>query len=264
MPAPSPLCTVADGVGAPQATTNGVDVTPGNTITIQLASLAGVRTWSCTVVGQDDEVTPPTVTINSTTKTATFTAPAGQWAIIFQSQINGGVDEDGRAQASYTTTFGVFSVGVGGYRLFASNERYEGSSSFGWITKLNALIRALVGGALVLPEYTTSAETRTVATIAVPASTTIVVEVYVVGIDDADAALTDHVFLAYRQVLTRVGSGALAYNGSLGDLGSVNAGGALSAAIGMSGNSVVVTTDDGGSDATWNVEVKTMQLTKAT
>lgn len=265
MPLPSPTCTVQDGAGSPQSTVDGVDVTAGNTITIQLASLAGVRTWSISVVGTDDEVATPALSVNYTTKTATFTAPAGQWALIFQSQIDGGIDVNNQAQADYTTTFGVYSTGIGGYRLFAVNERYEGSSAFGWTTKVNALIRSLAGGSLVVPEYTTSSESaHVVATIAVPASTSVVVEIYVLGIRDQDAAQSDHVFLAYRRMFTRVASGALATNGALATLADINGGGDLAATIDVSSNSIIVHTDDGGNDATWNVEVKTMTLAKAT
>jgi len=265
MPSPSPTCTVQDGAGSPQSTLDGVDVTAGNTITIQLASLAGVRGWSITVAGTDDEVATPTISVNSTTKTATFTAPAGVWALVFQSQINGGVDLDGQVQDSYTTTFGIYSTGIGGYRLFAVNERYEGSNAFGWTTKVNALIRTLASNSLVVPEYTTSSESaHVVATIAVPASTSVVVEIYVLGIRDQDAAQSDHVFLAYRRMFTRVASGGLATNGALADLGCINAGGDLAATIVVSSNNILVKTGDGGNDATWNVEVKTFTLTKAT
>ncbi len=265
MPAPSPTCTVQDGAGSPQATIDGVDVTPGNTITIQLASLAGVRGWSITIVGTDDEVASPALSVNYTTYTATFTAPAGQWALIFESKINGGVDLDGQTQDSYTTTFGIYSTGIGGYRLFAVNERYEGSNAFGWITKMNALLRSFAGGSLVAPEYTTSSESaHVVATIAVPASTSVVVEIYVLGIRDQDAAQSDHVFLAYRRMFTRVASGALATNGALNTLADINGGNDLAATIDVSSNNIIVHTDDGGNDATWNVQVKTMTLAKAT
>src|SRR5437667_105929 len=53
---PSPLVLVSDGGGPfnPAAPT-GVNVTPGNTITVKLASETGVnRGWSLTVFGLDD------------------------------------------------------------------------------------------------------------------------------------------------------------------------------------------------------------------
>lgn len=143
---PNPTCTVSDGAGAPQSTTNGVNVTPGNVITIALASTAGTNVWSLTIVGQDDVIAAPTVTINSSAKTATFTAPALPWSLIFKSVCNGGNDLNGAVQASYSTTFKVCALTAGGNRLLASNEQLENHPTLGWTGIPNAIVRSGGGG----------------------------------------------------------------------------------------------------------------------
>lgn len=147
---PSPTCEVKNGSGAYEATTNGVDVTPSNTITIKLVSGSGVRSWSCECIGTDDlsdadDVTDALV-VDPLARTATFTAPAKGRALIFRSQVNGGVDINGEAQASYTTTFGVFTRTEGGKRVLATNATTESNEEFGWIAEVNELIRDGGGG----------------------------------------------------------------------------------------------------------------------
>jgi hypothetical protein len=139
---PSPLVTVQDGGGTVYVAANGAaTVTAANVITIALISTAGVATWGLALVGQDELVAPPTVTVNQTTKTATFTAPAGPWSLRYQSQVNGGVDINGVAQPSYTTTFKIVVAQTGGAHLLATNEVAEDSPTFGWIGCVNAPIR---------------------------------------------------------------------------------------------------------------------------
>lgn len=140
----SPACEVKDGAGAYQATTNGVDVTPTNTITIHLVSSAGVSTWSISCITTDEtsdaDAVTAALTIDSVAKTATFTAPAAGKAYRFQSQINGGVGVDGTAQPSYTTTFCVYTL-TGGRRVHAVDETYESDAEFGWIAAINDVVR---------------------------------------------------------------------------------------------------------------------------
>lgn len=140
MAAPSPTCYVKDGAGANQ-TTPPFDVTAGNVVTIGLVSTAGVSAWSLTLYGQDESVTPPTVTIDANTKTATFTAPALPWTLIYKSTVNGGVDANGVTQSTYSTTVGIHCKTAGGKRLLASNETTEASSTTGWLAKVNDPIR---------------------------------------------------------------------------------------------------------------------------
>ncbi len=141
----SPLCTVNS-----TATTNGVDVTGGSTVTIQLANLAGVKQWSIQCLTTDELNSPTTITaglsINQTTKTATFTAPASACALRFQSQVNVGLT-NGVADPTLTTTFCVYVQTASGLRLGAFNETTEGSAANGWGAKFNALIRAMIGNA---------------------------------------------------------------------------------------------------------------------
>jgi hypothetical protein len=146
----SPICEVKDGAGAYASTTDGVDVTPTNTVTIRLASQAGVDSWSISCVYTDDtsdaDAINAALVVDPITKTATFTAPAVGKALIFQSRVNGGVDVNGRSQASYTATFGIFTLTAEGRRVLAMNETLESNADFGWIVDVNALIRNPSGG----------------------------------------------------------------------------------------------------------------------
>jgi hypothetical protein len=142
----SPLCTV-NGF----QTLDGVDVTGASTVTIQLATLAGVKQWSIQCIATDDINTVADINatlipnINYVTKTATFTAPSAPngSAMIFQSQVNNGQDGNGRTDASLTTRFGIFVLTGGGNRVFAFDERMESNHTFGWLKKINDLIRAV-------------------------------------------------------------------------------------------------------------------------
>lgn len=142
----SPTCLV-NGL----STANGVDVTKNTTVTIQLVDTAGVNTWEITCIGTDDILTTTninaTLTITDTiNKTATFTMPnADGYSAIFQSRVNGGVDGNGRAVLSYTTTFKVSTL-VNGHRTIAINETIEDNSSSGWSKQINNLIRSSFTG----------------------------------------------------------------------------------------------------------------------
>lgn len=84
------------------------------------------------------------LSINHITKIATYTSPAPGTALIFKSVINGGVDNNGVVQPSYTTKFGVYTLATSGLRVGAVGETNEGSVAFGWATKINPLARNLV------------------------------------------------------------------------------------------------------------------------
>lgn len=146
---PSPICYV-DGY----ATTNGVDVSSSTLVTIQLADTAGVKQWSISCIYTDENQVAATITsgltINYTTKTATFTSPGDACALIFQSKVNNGVDNNGIEQASYTTTFKIAVLTASGKRLLAFNETMENNASFGWTGIINDSISdpsTLVAGA---------------------------------------------------------------------------------------------------------------------
>jgi hypothetical protein len=155
---PSPLCEVRDGAGAYASTTGGVDVTPANTITIRLISQAGVDSWSITCATTDDlsdaETVTAALTVDSLNKTATFTAPVAGRAYRFQSVVNGGVDRNGVTQASYTTTFCIYTV-INSLRVHALDETTE-AGDFGWAEDINSMIRSGGGtpaGADTLVQY---------------------------------------------------------------------------------------------------------------
>lgn len=146
MPSPSPLCQVKEGAGAYQPTTNGVDVSDGSAITINLISSAGVSTWSIQCITTDELSVAATVnaglTIDAVAKTCTFTAPTGDARTYrFQSIVNGGIGPDGTYQASYYATFCIYTLATGNRRVHATDETYESDATFGWVGDFNDLIR---------------------------------------------------------------------------------------------------------------------------
>ncbi len=145
---PSPICQVKEGAGSYQSTTNGVDVSASASITIKLADITDVNSWSIQCVSTDDTLSASTITaslvVDSVLRTATFTAPASGKALIFRSVVNGGVDVNGRTQASYSTTFGIFTLTAGGRRVMAANQTIEGNASYGWSTDFNDLVRDVI------------------------------------------------------------------------------------------------------------------------
>lgn len=151
---PSAACTVKNGAGSPQTTPPYALVTPGNTVTIALADTSGASTWSIVCLYTDETSDAASVTasltVNSGTKTATFTAPSAGKAYIFQSQINGGRDANGLVLA-WTQTFKVATATVAGLVVGAANETYEHNATFGHTAIQNAAVRAYgssAGGAV--------------------------------------------------------------------------------------------------------------------
>lgn len=147
--AASPICEVKDGAGAFVETTYGNDVTPGNTITGRLASQSGVDTWDIRCLTSDELSDPAAITaalvVDQVNKTFTYTAPVAGRTYRFQSQINGGVDKNGRRRDDYTTTFCVYTP-VNGVRCIAADETTEGDPDFGYISSVNQGIRSGGGG----------------------------------------------------------------------------------------------------------------------
>lgn len=140
----SPICTLNGG-----ASTNGLNATPAATVTIALASGPNSPIWTLTCSSTDETTDASTITssltINQTTKTATFTAPAAGKAMIFTSTVNNGLDPvTQRIDSTLTTTFAVYTLTGGGYRVLALNERGEGNSLFGWTSAINPIIRSTV------------------------------------------------------------------------------------------------------------------------
>lgn len=146
---PSPLCEVKDGSGSYTPAASGVDVTPGNTVTIRISSQADVETWQLTCVSTDDTSDKSTVTaslvIDPLTLTATFTAPAAGKVYRFRSQVNQGKSRDQTVQATLATTFCIYTP-INGRRCAAVDETTEGDANFGWSKWYNDIIRSLPAG----------------------------------------------------------------------------------------------------------------------
>lgn len=144
----SPIVEVQDGAGPWVATTNGVNVTPGNTISIRLQTSPGVSSWTLQVFGVDEVtatapallgVNPINHLVTTPATVVTFTMPAGAGiarALILRSAVDGG-------GAGFTNQFGIYVLTTAGQRVGAVGEKFEGDPNFGWVTKLNPLIRAL-------------------------------------------------------------------------------------------------------------------------
>jgi hypothetical protein len=145
----SPLCQVKDGAGSWTATVNGVDVTPGNTISVQLTSTTDVSEWYLQVLGTDELLTAPALTgvspvdnkVTTPSTVVTFTMPSGVGhALRFESRVTG-------SGGPLTTTFGIYSLTSHGRRVGASGEELEGDGTFGWSSILNPFLRS--GAAVV-------------------------------------------------------------------------------------------------------------------
>jgi hypothetical protein len=149
----SPTCEVKEFGGAYAPTTGGVNVTPSvDVFTIRLGSTADVDSWSIACLTTDELSVGANVNaglvIDSVAKTATGTMPDAGRCFRFQSQVNGGIDRNGVRQASYTTTFCIYTL-ANGNRVHALDETVEGNSLTGWGADVNALIRASGGTAVV-------------------------------------------------------------------------------------------------------------------
>lgn len=149
-----PTCEVKDGAAAYVTTANGVNVTPGNTIVIRLADQSDVQSWLIECATTDDTSDAGAVTaslqLDTVAKTATFTAPGTGKAYRFRSRVNGGIDVNGTAQPSYTTTFCIYTL-TGGRRVVAADETTEGDATFGWIKWINDVIRNPTSGGNTQP-----------------------------------------------------------------------------------------------------------------
>jgi hypothetical protein len=122
----------------------GVNVTPGNTISIKLESIASVGQWNLKIVGTDEETTrpsligvnPSTGVVSTPSTVVTFDVPSGITgrAYILQSVVNNG-------GSAYTVTFGIYTLTEGGFRVSAIGERFESDPTFGWARTINQFIK---------------------------------------------------------------------------------------------------------------------------
>ena len=155
--AASPHVLVQDGAGPfinPDNTGDlnypaGVNVTPGNTVSIKLASADSVGQWTLRVAGTDEDTAIPTLAnvdpithiVSTPSSIVTFTVPAGVAgrAYVFQSMVNNG-------GPAYTITFGIYTLTASSFRVGAVGERFENDHVFGWTRTLNQFIKRGGGG----------------------------------------------------------------------------------------------------------------------
>lgn len=142
---PSPICKVNT-----LTTLNGVDVAASASTVIALADLTGVKQWAITCINTDEILgvgvgaagITSSLVIDNVLKTATYLSPSPGSAMIFQSVVNGGKDGNGNVDPTLTTTFGIYvDDPITGYRVGAWDELTEGNAAFGWIVKINPLLR---------------------------------------------------------------------------------------------------------------------------
>jgi hypothetical protein len=144
----NPVCLVQDGINPFVPTTKGVNVTPGNTISIKLLDPSSVVDWYLQVIGTDELSTTPVltgvnglthlVTTPGTVVTFTFPGSTGR-AVGFKSTVTG-------IGGPLEITFGTYSLTSFLTRVGFVTETREGNTNFGWSDKLNPLIRAGSGG----------------------------------------------------------------------------------------------------------------------
>lgn len=140
---------VKDGSGSWQETLDGVDVTPGNTISIRLKDSTGVSDWYLRTLGTDEESTIPALTdvnpgthlVLSPTTEVTFTVPSGVAgrAYGFHSRVDG-------TDPTHVSKFAVFTLTANSDRVGFVGMTHEGDPNFGWTQLVNKLIRNAGGG----------------------------------------------------------------------------------------------------------------------
>jgi len=143
----SPFSVVQDGAGPFVGTLNGVNLTPGNLISIKLSNFTSVVDWYLQVTGTDETSTPPVLSgvniisnkVNTPSTVVTFPMPLGAGrAFLFSSTVTG-------PGGPLTTTFTVYVLTVHGFRVGATGEQRETNATFGWAAILNPLIRTGAG-----------------------------------------------------------------------------------------------------------------------
>jgi hypothetical protein len=88
------------------------------------------------------------LSVNQLTKTATIVLPADPCALIFESTVNSGINQDGVADPSLVTRFAIHVPTATGYLRIAKDESLEANAAWGWTKKLdNVILAAGAGGA---------------------------------------------------------------------------------------------------------------------
>ena len=139
----SPLCQVQVNSSPYVATPNGVDANPGDTIGIALVGTASVAQWYLQVIGTDElsatptlsNVNPSTYQVSSPSSVVNFVLPSGAGqSYLIQSTVTG-------PGGPLVTTFSIFVLTANGDRVGSVGETREGSTAYGWTTKLNPILR---------------------------------------------------------------------------------------------------------------------------
>ena len=138
------------------------DVSADSYVKVELESKTGVSSIDVTIDSADEATLSagtPTVTINQSTKTATFqVASTANHTYIVRTVVNSGVDQNGDSVDDYDKRLAVHIPTASGYRLFAVGEKDEYSRSYGHTGKLNDVIRnASTGAATTLAGDVTGA-----------------------------------------------------------------------------------------------------------
>jgi hypothetical protein len=206
----SPACQVSDNGGAYVLTTNGVDVSAGDTISVQLLSTAGVNLWTLACVGTDETSTAPSISLTGPGgNTRQFAAGGLGTTYRFQSQINNGYDKNGNWVPSWTTTFGVYVRATSGNRVMAVNEGFESHALAGWTSIVNPVLRSIGGGSAsasnkvytsntILTAQVTRAQWAPVNTAGGPFTLTLpspIVQPYQIGVSDVGGAVGTNALL---------------------------------------------------------------------
>ena len=161
MSSPSPICLV-NGAPIPIASNGvtGVNVAGGTSVSIKLASNAGVTSWNCFCSSTDGynpnsttALINATIVNNFTGYSLTFTTPVTdgyygssmQWTSIVNANTN----------SASQITFGIFVPNLNGTRLFFNGETTE-SSIYGVSYDLNAAIVIAAGSNYVTGPITTN------------------------------------------------------------------------------------------------------------
>jgi len=162
----SSICLVQNGAGPFVGVTGGVNVDPGNTISVQLQNTTDVTQWALQIFGLDEvtatapsltDVNPTTHIVTSPSAVVTFPMPSGAGigrTLLFRSSVNGG-------GSGFTTTFGIYTLTADGFRVGAVGEKFEGDTDFGWASTVNAIIRTGGGGGGTLGDVTIDATLST-------------------------------------------------------------------------------------------------------
>lgn len=143
MPA-SPLCEIRHGANPFVATGNGFDAPANSTVTVKLADTSLVSAWYLEIFGTDELSAVPSmtgvngvthlVTTPSTQPTLTFPNATGR-TLLFRSTVTP------TSGPNISTTFGVFSLTDGNERCGAVGETRESHITYGWVPRLNRLLR---------------------------------------------------------------------------------------------------------------------------